>query len=873
MKRYSAAFMIVLSIFICSQHIKAQANSVPKPVDFFGFYPGSDRNLFDYEKLISYLQKLDEASDRVKMLPIGKSPMGRTMYAVFISSEANIKNLDQLKAINKRLALDTAIPKSELTNIVKDGKVFLMATLSMHSDEVGPTQSSPLIAYELATTTDPEKLAWLDNVVFMLIPSHNPDGMDMVVNHYIKYKGTKNEGSDLPAVYHKYVGHDNNRDFVCLTQDDTKAIAALYNKDWFPQVFIEKHQMGSTDVRYYVPPPHDPIAENVDGELWNWMWIFGSGMAKDMGSAGLKGVSQHYLFDDYWPGSTETCIWKNVIGLLTECASAHVATPYYIEPNELRVGGKGLAEYKKGINMTEPWPGGWWKLSDIVQYEIVSTFSLLKTSSLNREEILNFRNALCVREVKKGTNTPPFYYILPINQHDQGELVSLVNLLDEHGIKCYSLPSETNIEGRNFHAGDIVIPLAQPFRAFIKEVMETQAFPARHYMPIGEVIRPYDVASWSLPLHKGLQSFEISSTNKLAVTLLPVSIPFSLNRVPINTSNTWLLPSTNNDSYSLAFHCVQAGIKVIRNKTAFQIGDTLIPAMSFIIQPGGNSKINEIFATASVTPQQIPAEIKTETVELKLPRIGLIETNFHDMDAGWVRFLFDSYGLHYTILRPSEISKAKLQEQFDVLVFPDQDKTIIMEGKYKAGEEMIISEYPAEFTKGIGKDGLDNILKFLNGGGKIVSWGGSAGLFIGPLSIKISETEKEEFQLPLRDVSEILKKEGLYCPGSLVNINLVTGSPLTIGMEDKAKVFFQGDKVFNSYPPMFDMDRRNIATFPETKILASGYCEKEEKLANKTAMMWIKKGKGQLVLFAFNPIFRASVPGSYKLLFNALLLE
>ena len=92
-----------------------------------------------------------------------------------------------------------------------------------------------------------------------------------------------------------------------------------------------------------------------------------------MTAEGLAGVSQHYIFDDYWPGSTETCIWKNVIGFLTEAASARTATPIYIEPTELRVSGKGLSEYKKSINMLLPWEGGWWRLGDIVEYEIVST--------------------------------------------------------------------------------------------------------------------------------------------------------------------------------------------------------------------------------------------------------------------------------------------------------------------------------------------------------------------------------------------------------------------------------------------------------------------------------------------------------------------
>lgn len=358
----ACAIALILPISLISQ-----TSNLPTPESHFGFKPGADRELFNYQPLIDYLQILAEKSPRVAMVEIGESPMGLTMYATFLSSEENIKNLNNLKKINQDLAIGTDLTTAEVAYAVKNGKVFVMATLSMHSGEVAPSQSAPLIAYEVATTSDPDLLSWLDDVVYMIIPCHNPDGMDMVVNYYKKNKGTKYEGSSLPEVYHKYVGHDNNRDFVTLTQSDNKAIARAYSKTWMPQILVEKHQMGSTGPRYFVPPMHDPIAENVDEQIWNWTRIFGSNMSKDMSNLNLAGVSQQYLFDDYWPGSTETAIWKNVIGMLTEAASVQTATPIYVEKSELRVGGKGLGEYKKSINMPLPWEGGWWKLSDIIE--------------------------------------------------------------------------------------------------------------------------------------------------------------------------------------------------------------------------------------------------------------------------------------------------------------------------------------------------------------------------------------------------------------------------------------------------------------------------------------------------------------------------
>ncbi|MFN8135020.1 MAG: M14 metallopeptidase family protein [Bacteroidales bacterium] len=353
MKTKPVLLTLLLLTLIFSFH-NSQAQTAKSPLEFFGFEPGSDGNLFDYNQLIAYFRQLDEASPRVQMREIGESPMGKKMYMVFISAPKNLEKLDHFKEINRKLALDWQLRDAERDSLVAENRVFVLATLSMHSNEVGPTQAAPQIAYTLANTKDPELLNCLQNVVFMVVPNHNPDGMQMVVDNYRKYKGTIYEGSSLPGVYHKYIGHDNNRDFVTLTQKDTRVISAIYSKDWFPQVMIEKHQMGSTGVRYFVPPMSDPIAQNIDEGIWNWSWVFGSAMAKDMAAAGCAGVAQHYLFDDYWPGSTATAEWKNMVGMLTEAAKVNGATPIYIEKNEIRMTGKGLSENKKALTCRCP---------------------------------------------------------------------------------------------------------------------------------------------------------------------------------------------------------------------------------------------------------------------------------------------------------------------------------------------------------------------------------------------------------------------------------------------------------------------------------------------------------------------------------------
>lgn len=867
---FAISLLLIVSCTVVSTMPGYGQSSVPKPEEHFGFVPGSDYMLFNYEEMIDYLLKLDKASPMVSLVEIGESPMGKKMYIAFISSEKNINNLEKLRSINRELALNPDLSETKQAEYVRDGKVFVLATLSMHSTEVAPSQAAPLIAYEMATTADPLVKKYLDDVVYMMVPNHNPDGMDFVVENYKKYKGTQYEGASLPRVYHKYVGHDNNRDFVSLTQEDTRAIARIYNLDWFPQVMIEKHQMGSTGIRYYVPPAHDPIAENVDAELWTWTGTFGTNMLRDLTNAGLSGVGQKTIFDMYWPGSTETCIWKNVIGMLTEAASAREASPIYIEPNELQVSGKGLSEYEKSTNFPLPWPGGWWRLGDIVNLETESTFSLIKTASLLKNDILKFRNDICKREVEKGRTEPPYYYVIPQAQADQSELIHLVKLMKEQGINSFQLSADYTLNGINLKAGDFVYPLAQPFRAFVKEVMEKQEFPVRHYTPGGEVVRPYDVTSWSLPLHRGLLSYEITVRDKeFEAKLKPAKGVY--NPLKETYKMPAVFPVTSNGSFMAAFTALKSGFKVSRLNKEAQINGKTYARGSFVIEGGSESLFSSLVKESCTEPGTVQDPGKLDLSPLTMPRIALVETYFSDTDAGWTRYLFDTYNVPFTILHPDELEEAAIGEDYDIVIFPGSSKALLMNGKPGSDGGAYMGNYHPDYMKGIGKKGFEKLLLFINQGGKVISWGQSTDLFSGLLEIPSGET-KEEFVLPFTNISDQARKDGLVVPGSLVRMKLVQDNQLTLGMPDEVGVFYRGVPLFSTSIPRFDMDRRVIGSFPEKNILISGYCENEALMSNKPAMIWLRKGSGQLILYAFNPQFRASTPVTYKLLFNAILL-
>jgi hypothetical protein len=243
------------------------------------------------------------------------------------------------------------------------------------------------------------------------------------------------------------------------------------------------------------------------------------------------------------------------------------------------------------------------------------------------------------------------------------------------------------------------------------------------------------------------------------------------------------------------------------------------------------------------------------------------------MDAGWVRFIFDNYYIPYKVINPRDFKSTNFKKEFDVVIFPDEEKSVLMDGKYISHDEKyLISSIPPDYSEGIGEEGFKNLMKFVDDDGIIISWGRSTELFSGILKIHGSENQFEEFQLPYSDLSKKLSSEGLYCPGSFLSVDLLTDHPITYGLTKNIGVFSRGKPVFATSFPNFDMDRRVVGLFPEEDILLSGYCENEELLANKSCIVWLKKGKGQFVLLGFSPHFRGSTDGTFKLIFNSILL-
>ena len=287
----------------------AQTKTIPAPADVLGFTPGDDRKLASWAKVVEYFQKLATASDRVKFEEIGKTTMGAPFVYATISAPENLKHLGEYKEIQRQLAdprlmgspANSVAAGLKVGSLVARGKTIVAITCGIHSTEVGSYLSSMLIAYRLASSNDPEIQEILNNTIILLVPSTNPDGVDIVNNWYQKTLGTPYEGTDPPELYHKYTGHDDNRDWYAFTQVETQLVVDKILNVWHPQIVHDIHQQGAFGSRLFLPPYMQPVEPNVPKQIVEGYTELGNYLAKEMRATGYKGITNDSTYDAWSP--------------------------------------------------------------------------------------------------------------------------------------------------------------------------------------------------------------------------------------------------------------------------------------------------------------------------------------------------------------------------------------------------------------------------------------------------------------------------------------------------------------------------------------------------------------------------------------------
>ena len=457
-KKYRSIFIGIFSLLLIGISAHAQIIS---PEEAIGFPIGADYKLARWETITGYLRSLAASSDRVVLEERGKTTEGLDFVLGLISSPENLANLDHYKAIQRKLANPQRHDLTELKQLAQEGKVVIMISCNIHSTEVASSQMSMELAYQLATENTPEIKEILENTILLLIPSANPDGLNMVIDWYERTVNTPYEGAPMPWLYHKYTGHDNNRDWFMLTQVETQLVTKILYEEWFPEVVYDVHQMGNRGARFVIPPYFHPVNPNIPPLLQRELSLIGAQMALDLTSQGFTGVLSNAVYDTWWHGGFRTVPYRhNMVGILTEAASVNIASPIFQPRLSLRGHRRGLSEYAQQTNFPEPWPGGWWRLRDIIEYEKAAAYSIMLIAAKQKEMFLTNFYKMGLDAVEKGEGEPPRAFLVPTNQRDINTALKMLQILQRGGVQIHQANTIFTADTVEYPEGTYVVSMA-----------------------------------------------------------------------------------------------------------------------------------------------------------------------------------------------------------------------------------------------------------------------------------------------------------------------------------------------------------------------------------------------------------------------------
>lgn len=849
--------------------------SVISPEDFFGHQLGADRKIARWDKIVEYFHKLEEESARIKVIEMGESTEGYPFLVVIISSEENIGNLDRIKEINKDIVDPGDSEKDEISPLIDEGKAVVIQSMSLHATEIGGTQMAPELAYDLITGEDEETKRIRDNVISMMVPCFNPDGQIMVTDWYNQWLDTPYEGVTTPFLYHKYTGHDNNRDAFMTNIVESQYMAQLMFHDWPPQAYQDHHHMGSYGARLYVAPYSDPIHPHGDPLVWRELQWYGSHMAYKLEEEGKSGIVNAAIFSGWahlgfhWIG-----IYHNIPSMLTESASAKLATPLYVHPEQLKeetserslVGTRMLPHYKPTTNFPNPWKGGWWTLRDIVEQQKISAWALLDHMARNKETVLWNAYQKAKRQTERGIEDQYTAFVIPRIQHDLGTMEYMIKKLMLQNIEIYRAKDSFMADAVVYEEGSYVIPLAQPKMGLIKTLLGRTRFPDDSFtrQPDGSPHRPYDTATDTMAEFMGVEAHPVEWLSEIELERV-VEYEAPEGEVDDESSLGYLLDTRENFAYKAVNILLDKGIGVERITVPLDTGVYELPPGCFLVESGHEDTLKKVAKDTGVVFHALQ-KLEADKVPIKQLRVGMYQRYWGgNMDEGWTKLCLEQYNFPYRTMMDDDIKKGDLNSEYDVIIIPHDTPAIITGGDElkewweKNQPRWPMPNFPPEYQSGLGDEGKKALKEFVENGGKLVCMGESCMYAI------------ETLELEADNVLKDLSSKEFFCPGSTLHLDINTTNPVAYGMPEEALGLFWHSPAFKIKPNPDNHKYSVIATYPEKEILESGWLIGEEYIADRIAAMEVKKGEGSAVLIGIRPQHRCQTHGTFKLLFNTLL--
>ena len=831
---------------------------VPTPQSHLGFQVGADSMLATWRQIGDYFTKLAAASPRLRVDTLGVTTQNRPFILVTISDPANLARREQLMAAQRRLADPRTLSVADEARLVREAPAVIVINCSIHATELAASQMSMELAWRLAS--DSALGHALEKVVVLLIPSANPDGVDIVGDWYRSARGTAWDGTSPPWLYHPYVGHDNNRDWFMLTQPETRMTTRVLYRQWFPEVFYDVHQQGSTGARMFVPPFADPVNPNLDPAIVAGMNLIGVTMAQALADAGKTGVAHAQRYDLWWHGGARSTPTRhNMVGILSEAASARLASPNCLPAAQIRQG-------EAGVNFPAPWTPGCWRLRDIVDYELITSLSLVRQVADQREAFVQrFVNA-GRRAIEAGRSAPYGFILSADAPGDAARRAHLANLLIATGIEVRQARAAFQANGRSYPAGSYVIMLDQPFRSHVKDLLERQDYPDRRIYPGGPPAPPYDVAGWTLPLQMGLGVDHIVQPLDTAGIPLIDTAVVAPGRIT-GRGDIVLLDNRANGDITAAWRALAAGGTVELAGAPFTAEGTPWPAGTLVVR-GARAVLDRAAAQLGFTGTAVRrVDLPPGSTRItRVPRVGLYRSWNGSMDEGWTRWVFEQLGVSYVTVTDSMIRQGSLRQRFDVVVLPSETEAAIAGGRRN-------NTAPASYTGGLGDAGTASLRRFLDEGGSVIALDAASRYAINRLGASaralrtsrgVDDTGDEQGPAAARDTGSVFR---FYAPGSIFEAAVDRTHPIASGMDSSAAVYFISSTILEAGP-----GARVVMSYPQGRNpLLSGYVSGPEVLSGRAALIDAPTRRGHVILFGFRPQHRGQTHGTFRLLTNAIL--
>jgi hypothetical protein len=794
--------------------------------EHFGYTPGDDYKLAGYQEISGYFRKLAASSNRIRLAEFGKSANGKPLLVAFISSPENLARLDHYRGIQRRLALGEAAP-DEAARLSREGRAVVWIDSGLHATEVAPVQHAPHLAHRMLTGDTDEIRRILDNVILMQVPVINPDGLDWVVEWYRGNLKTPYELAPFPRLYQKYAGHDNNRDYFMLNLEETRHVARMLFREWYPHIVYNQHQQPAFPARIFIPPYAEPLNPNIPAPVMEGIHLIGAAMKERFAREDKAGVLSYFGFDGWWNGGLRSApAFHNMHGILTETAASGYATPReYHKADFPERFANGMPASEPSIFYQRPWRGGWWRLRDAVDYMLTADFAILDLAAARPADFLHKSWETARQNIALGKSATPYAYVVPSSQPDRYSALEMLRRLQWSGLLVERAKKPFEAGGKQYPAGSWILPAAQPFRAHLVDLMEPQKYPRIRTGQNGPTKRPYDVAGWTLPMLMGVEAHRLDDT-------------FQADLEPAGE----LSPAAHSMDHR-------------DNSSYLRLAELLRSGRAVSWDPGG------------AIQEGAPAG----GWALRAPRVAVYEPHTALIDAGWTQWVLDTFGVPYTVVRNADLARGKLRDRFDSVILSSQSASSILHGTREgeatgkgSGAAPNVVQRP-EYSGGIGLAGLSALDEFVRAGGSLIAFDSAAALpvqfFPLPLAPRIRGEDEES---------------GYYCPGSILRVTVDTSHPLAFGMPKDALVFSSGGQAWDvNLLPEYNKGEREIKTvarYAASNVLASGWLSGEKTVQAKPILIDARHGQGHVYLFGFRPQFRGQTFGTFRLVLNAIYL-